>query len=205
MLTKLYNIWHKCSWENYNAYLRLCFEKSVDAGYQPRCCCCGSRRLFFCVNMGVFSKKDRIVISELFILKGYGAKRVSKQRLEWKVRSLNKLLRKLRETGTTDRRIGSGTWNSGPACSGKHPDSLVQICGLQQSRSEPADCKVWGLLQEHVYKSPVKDMSELKQRLVEAWSAMPQRVIDEAIDEWRRRLRCCVSVVYGSNGLNDNS
>jgi len=42
----------------------------------------------------------------------------------------------------------------------------------------PVDCKVLGLLQEHVYKSPVKDMSELKQRLVEAWSAMPQRVID---------------------------
>jgi len=37
----------------------------------------------------------------------------------------------------------------------------------------PVDYKVWRLLQEHVYKSPVKDMSELKQRLVEAWSAMP--------------------------------
>jgi len=31
----------------------------------------------------------------------------------------------------------------------------------------------------------------LKQRLVEAWSAMPQRVIHEAIDEWCRRLCCC--------------
>ena len=58
----------------------------------------------------------------------------------------------------------------------------------------PVDYKVWGLLQEHVYKSPVKDMSELKQRLVEAWSAMPQRTIDEAIDVWRRRFRCCVSL-----------
>ena len=57
----------------------------------------------------------------------------------------------------------------------------------------PVDYKVLGLLHEHVYKSPVKDMSELKRRLVEAWSAMPQNVIDEAIDEWRRRLRCCVS------------
>ena len=37
----------------------------------------------------------------------------------------------------------------------------------------------------------------LKQRLVEAWSAMPQRVIDEAIDKWRRRLRCCVSAEGG--------
>jgi len=35
----------------------------------------------------------------------------------------------------------------------------------------PVDYKVWGLLQEHLYKSLVKDMSELKQRLVEACSA----------------------------------
>jgi len=39
------------------------------------------------------------------------------------------------------------------------------------------------LLQEDVYKSPVKDMSDLKQRLVEAWFAMPQHAIDKAIDE----------------------
>jgi len=61
----------------------------------------------------------------------------------------------------------------------------------------PVDYKVWRLLQKHAYKSPVKDMSELKQRLVEAWSAMPQRVIDDAIDEWCRRLRCCVSAEGG--------
>jgi len=50
----------------------------------------------------------------------------------------------------------------------------------------PVDYKVWGLLQEHVYKSPVKDMSKLKQRLLEAWSAMSERVIDEAIEHDRR-------------------
>jgi len=60
--------------------------------------------------MGVFSKEDRIVISQLYILKGYGAKRLVKEfpTKDWKVRSLNKLLHKLRETGTTDRQIGSG-------------------------------------------------------------------------------------------------
>jgi len=47
----------------------------------------------------------------------------------------------------------------------------------------PVDYKVWGLMmQEHTYKSSIKDMSELKQRLVEAWLATPQRVIDEPID-----------------------
>ena len=36
-------------------------------------------------------------------------------------------------------------------------------------------------MQERVYKLPIKDVSELKQRLIEAWSAMQQCVIDKAI------------------------
>ena len=60
----------------------------------------------------------------------------------------------------------------------------------------PVNYQVWGLMQEHMYKSPIKDVSELKQRLIEAWSAMRQRVIDEAIDQWRK-LRCSVSAEGG--------
>jgi len=54
-------------------------------------------------------EEDLIFVSELYILKGYGAKRLVNQfpSKDWKVRSLNKLLLKLRETGTTDRQIGS--------------------------------------------------------------------------------------------------
>ena len=48
----------------------------------------------------------------------------------------------------------------------------------------PVDYKVWGFMKEHVYKSLIKDVSELKQWLVEKKSAIPQRVTDEAIDEW---------------------
>jgi len=55
---------------------------------------------------------------------------------DWKVRPLNKLLRKLRETGTTDRRIGSGAWNSGPACSGNTQIHWSRSVASQQSRSE---------------------------------------------------------------------
>jgi len=33
---------------------------------------------------------------------------------------------------------------------------------------------------------------DLKQRLIEAWSCIPQTVIDEDIDEWALRLRACV-------------
>jgi len=63
----------------------------------------------------------------------------------------------------------------------------------------PVDYRVYGLMQEYVYKSPIWDVSKLRQPLVEAWSAMPlpQHVIDEAIDECRKRLRCCVSAEGG--------
>ena len=38
------------------------------------------------------------------------------------------------------------------------------------------------------------DVDELKQRLVEVWSGLRQTVVDDAIDEWRIRLRACVRV-----------
>jgi len=40
----------------------------------------------------------------------------------------------------------------------------------------------------------MKDVDELKQRLVNVWSGLRQTVVDDAIDEWRRRLRACVRV-----------
>ena len=38
----------------------------------------------------------------------------------------------------------------------------------------------------------VRDLDELKQHLVEVWSRVSQAIIDEAIDEWRKRLLACV-------------
>ena len=32
------------------------------------------------------------------------------------------------------------------------------------------DYRIWGILQEHVYLKSVKDVDELKLRLIEAWS-----------------------------------
>jgi len=34
------------------------------------------------------------------------------------------------------------------------------------------------------YKTAVHDTADLKQRLIETWSSIPQTVMDEAIDEW---------------------
>ena len=56
----------------------------------------------------------------------------------------------------------------------------------------PVDCRIWGLMQERVYQSPVQDVDDLKQRLISVWAEFKQSVIDKAIDQWRPRLRACV-------------
>lgn len=56
----------------------------------------------------------------------------------------------------------------------------------------PVDYKIWGCMQERVYRKPIHDLAELKQQLVKVWSDFEQATIDKAIDEWRKRLRACV-------------
>ena len=41
----------------------------------------------------------------------------------------------------------------------------------------------------------VKDVNELRERLVEVWAGLQQNVIDDAIDQWRRRLHACVRAI----------
>jgi len=54
------------------------------------------------------------------------------------------------------------------------------------------DYRIWGVLQEQVYQPRVRDVDELRRRLIDCWSDMQQTTIDDAIDEWRARLRACV-------------
>ena len=54
------------------------------------------------------------------------------------------------------------------------------------------DYKIWGCVQERMYQKPIREVDQLKQRLVEVWSDVQQTVVDAAIGEWRERLRPCV-------------
>ena len=36
------------------------------------------------------------------------------------------------------------------------------------------------------------DVNQLKQHLIDTWSSLSEDVIDDAIDQWRVRLRVCV-------------
>ena len=56
------------------------------------------------------SNEDKVLIKNLYQYKGYGSRRLLTKFLEinWNKRRFNSLLKDIRETGSTDRRHGSG-------------------------------------------------------------------------------------------------
>jgi len=44
-------------------------------------------------------------------------------------------------------------------------------------------------MQERVYKSAIRDLDDLKRRLIAEWSGLQQNIVDDAVDQWRKRLR----------------
>ena len=54
------------------------------------------------------------------------------------------------------------------------------------------DYKVWGVLQERVYQTKIRDVALLKERLVEEWNKFDQTIMGRAVKQWRLRPRACV-------------
>ena len=66
----------------------------------------------------------------------------------------------------------------------------------------PVDYQIWGKLQEHVYRSQIRDLDQLKSRLIEEWEHFHQVVIDEAVRQWRPHLRACFDFEHTVDVLN---
>jgi len=66
----------------------------------------------------------------------------------------------------------------------------------------PVDYQIWGKLQEHVYRSQIRDLDQLKSRLIEEWEHFHQVVIDEAVRKWRPHLRACFDFEHTVDVLN---
>jgi len=47
-------------------------------------------------------------------------------------------------------------------------------------------------MQQRVYQTKVQDVDDLKERLIDVWNDMSQSIIDDAIDQWRKRLHACI-------------
>jgi len=78
------------------------------------------------------------------------------------------------------------------------PDFIPPNLWLPNSPDlNPVDYKIWGLLQEWVYKTSIKDVNELWHRIAEEWDKLDQCIIDKAVAEWRKRLRACVAAGGG--------
>jgi len=57
---------------------------------------------------------------------------------------------------------------------------------------------IWGIMQERVYnKGKIANVKELRQRNVDEWERLDQRIIDGAVKEWRKRLRACAAAKGG--------
>jgi len=68
----------------------------------------------------------------------------------------------------------------------------------------PVDYEVWGVLQQRVYYSRIRDVDHLKQRLIEEWRCFDQNIIDRAVRQWRVRLRACVLQTAATLSTNCN-
>jgi len=62
----------------------------------------------------------------------------------------------------------------------------------------PVDYAIRGIMQERVYnKGKIANVEELRQRIVDEWERLDQRIIDGAVKEWRKRLRACAAAEGG--------
>jgi len=53
------------------------------------------------------------------------------------------------------------------------------------------------MLQKCVYRVPISDMDELRKRLITTWVDFQQSVVDDAVDQWRKRLESCIGAEVG--------
>jgi len=47
--------------------------------------------------------------------------------------------------------------------------------------------KIWGMLQERVYKTKIRDIHEVRERSVDEWDKLDQRFIDKVVGEWQKK------------------
>ena len=52
-------------------------------------------------------------------------------------------------------------------------------------------------MHERVYQTAIHDVNDLKQRLLEVWDGLDQRIIDDAVAQWLQRLQACVQAEGG--------
>ena len=52
-------------------------------------------------------------------------------------------------------------------------------------------------MQDCVCQTPVRDVTHPQQRLTDTWNGLLQSIVDDAVDEWWKRLRVCMKEKRG--------
>jgi len=74
----------------------------------------------------------------------------------------------------------------------KTPDFTPQNLWPHNSPDlNPVDYKIWGLLQERVYKTSIKHVDELRRRIAEEWDKLDQRITDKAVAVTKETSSVC--------------
>ena len=78
-------------------------------------------------------------------------------------------------------------------------DSDVMFClqntNYQLCRSHSkkhVNCAVWEALQQSLYRIPVSNLDDLKDRVRICWESLDQHIINKSIDQWHDRLKAVV-------------
>ena len=50
-----------------------------------------------------------------------------------------------------------------------------------------------GVMPDRMYQTPVRDLVDLRQRLIDTWNDLSRTIVDDAVDEWPKRLQACVN------------
>ena len=128
------NFWHEDAQMNMPSPACLINKKSKTRTslFLFLCYCLLSNRQQRKVIM-VFSKDDQILILNLYEFKGYDTKMLIKEFSQkgWKLRGMNYLLKRLRETGTTDRLPGSGR-----PCTSRTAENIEAVNNLVLSQDD---------------------------------------------------------------------
>ena len=61
----------------------------------------------------------------------------------------------------------------------------------------PVDYAVWGAMQHSVYRIPISNLDDVKDRVCTCWESLDQQIINKFIDQWRDRLKAVVRVNGG--------
>jgi len=61
----------------------------------------------------------------------------------------------------------------------------------------PVDYAIWGNLQERIYRTRIRDVDHLVERLVEEWPIFDHEIISSTVTQWQARLRAGVKADRG--------